>query len=47
MGNILGAFIVGVEIALLIGIIVCVGALIYLTVDDYVDYHYSKKRGEI
>lgn len=37
----------GIEIGCIVGIAVCLIYLIYLTVEDAVDYHYSKKRGEI
>ena len=47
MSNIIGAFINGVEIACLVGLVVCIGAYIYLTIEDRIDYHYSRKRGEI
>lgn len=40
-------FIEGLELATFIGVIICIIALISITVSDAVDYHYSKKRGEI
>lgn len=40
-------FIEGLEFATFIGIIICIITLISITVSDAVDYHYSKKRGEI
>lgn len=40
-------FIEGLEFATVVDIIICIIALISITVSDAVDYHYSKKRGEI
>lgn len=40
-------FIEGLELAAIIGAIICIIALISITVADAADYHYSKKRGEI
>ena len=40
-------FIEGLEFATITNIIICIITLISITVSDAVDYHYSKKRGEI
>ena len=37
----------GMEYALIIGIIACIIEIIRITIVDRIDYHYSKKRGEI
>ncbi len=40
-------FIEGMEIASLVGLAICIIGYIVLTIADRVDYHYSRKRGEI
>ena len=40
-------FIEGLEFATIVDIIICIITLISITVSDAIDYHYSKKRGEI
>lgn len=40
-------FIEGMELAAIIGAIICIITIISITVADAADYHYSKKRGEI
>lgn len=40
-------FIEGLELAAIIGAIICIITLISITIADAVDFHYSKKRGEI
>ena len=40
-------FIEGLELTTIIGVITCIIILISITISDAVDYHYSKKRGEI
>jgi len=40
-------FIEGLELGAIIGAIICIIAIISITVIDAADYHYSKKRGEI
>ena len=40
-------FIEGMELAVLVGIVFCLVDYIILTVEDAIDFHYSKKRGEI
>ena len=40
-------FIEGMEFAVLVGIVLCIADYIILTVEDAIDFHYSKKRGEI
>lgn len=40
-------FIEGLEFATIANIIICIITLISITVSDAIDYHYSKKRGEI
>jgi hypothetical protein len=40
-------FIEGLEVAALAGLVFCLVDYIILTVEDAIDFHYSKKRGEI
>lgn len=40
-------FIEGLELTAIIGAIICIITLISISITDAVDYHYSKKRGEI
>ena len=40
-------FIEGLEFSTIVDIIICIITLISITISDAVDYHYSKKRGEI
>jgi len=40
-------FIESLEFSTIVDIIICLITLISITVSDAVDYHYSKKRGEI
>ena len=40
-------FIESLEYALLVGIAICFITLIITDITDAIDYHYSKKRGEI
>ena len=40
-------FIESLEFATIANIIICIITLISITVSDAIDYHYSKKRGEI
>ena len=40
-------FIEGLGLAATVGAIICIISIISITIADAVDYHYSKKRGEI